>query len=364
MARKVFSLLPALCLCFGLAACSGKDDVPDFVRERTDEAFARYSDWKGGEKTVCFALISDVHVDQVRRTYIPHLHYDLYAAERFGCDFSINLGDIWNSSALRPGDADTILAATREEMLSYDGVCLYAPGNHDFDAGCRRHISADTLTHELQKPMLSRAGRRLHLATNCYGYYDMPRKRTRAIFLNSNATETRGGSYYTYGAQQLEWLDSTLRSTRRGWNTVVFSHYAPHPMGAWAGSPVSEDSTIAGLRNILAGYAADIDGSWPRGGEGSQRRGSSARGDGGLVGLFCGDSHWSAYTREDGVNYYITQGMGGSPESARNELSRVVPTDFGSEMLLDIVAFKPATREVGIFRIGRDAAAQDCFFNY
>jgi len=210
-----------------------------------------------------------------------------------------------------------------------------------------QHYSGNELSSALLDPFIPRSRGNLHrVQDESYGYYDMPKKKCRVIFLNSMQTETRGGKYYYYGDAQVEWLDSQLRATPRGWFAIVLSHFFPHEnYGLWNPDSdlASTDSTIWKVRTVLEDYVRD---------------------GGKLAGMFCGDAHCSAFDSVNGVNLYVSQGLGGYPPECLRPGINHIRCDFNHDFLLDVVAIKPKRRQAAVFRVGAGGRELDRYFNY
>ena len=231
-------------------------------------------------------------------------------------------------------------------MLKYDGLGLYAAGNHDWDAGEGNFHSEEFLSETFQKPWQERAGENLHLTPGkVYGYYDVPGKGLRVIFLNSQGTGTQQGCYYIFDEVQLDWLQALLDQTPAELDVLVTAHYMPHPLGRWTTS-VPPQYTIESneqLMSLLARYAEGHDN---------------------LVGLLTGDAHVNMHVCEDGVNYFISQGYGWVVPDLMLEGTKHAFFDYTENLCIDVVAIKPAKNEVATFRIGAGGAAFDSAFNY
>lgn len=307
------------------------------------EAYSRFIRWKGKDEVVVFPLVTDLHLNYATRTFFDCFERQMASDSLFHYDFIANLGDICTKMS------DRLIDDVARRMLSHDGISIYLPGNHDYDGEQGHRYTQEELSGALLDPFIPRSGGRLHrVEGESYGWYDIPEKSTRVIFLDSMQTGTGNGKYYTYGEAQLEWLDGMLRNMPKKWNAVVLSHFMPHvKYGLWnpekelAGSTM--DATIWKLRNVLARFVAD---------------------GGRLVGLFCGDAHCSAYDCLDGVNMYVSQGLGGYPKECIREGISHVQCDFNRDMLLDVVAFKPRSREVAVFRVGAGGESLDRHFTY
>ena len=80
---------------FTSGICSAQT-VPDFVMPQAEEAYLRYLNWKGGEETLVFPILTDVHTGWYsdRGEAYRHLGYMAATDRLFGYDFMANLGDI------------------------------------------------------------------------------------------------------------------------------------------------------------------------------------------------------------------------------------------------------------------------------
>ena len=88
------------------------------------------------------------------------------------------------------------------------------------------------------------------------------------------------------------------------------------------------------------------------------------QGGGTLVGMFTGDSHTNDHMLYNGVNYYISQGYGWVTPEAVMPGSKHAFFEYTESLCIDVVAVKPATREVKTFRIGAGGPEYDFTFPY
>lgn len=319
-------------------------DRAGFVKPQIKETLKRYKEWKGTDETLVFPVVTDVHT--AGRFSYKHISHAVKAAEAFGSDFMVNLGDIGLNAypATESSEyARQIIRNTRERMDEYDGVWLYTPGNHDWDAGEGNFLTESELNETFQKPWQERAGADLHLIPGkTYGWYDV--KGFRVIFLNSQGTGTQGGHYYLFDDAQVEWLQGLLDSTPERMPVIVLTHYMPHPLGRWTTTAPTEEALWSNSRlmGVLSGFAAK----------------------GTLVGLFTGDAHVNMYTREDGVNYFISQGYGWVVPDLMLPGTRHAFFDYKDSLCIDMIAVKPGKREVHTFRIGAGGKDYDSSFSY
>ena len=317
-----------------------------FVKPQVKEALKRFQEWKGDDETLVFPIITDVHTGE--RFSYKHIGFAATAGKMFKADFMANLGDIGLNTYPATVDsvyAKFILDKTREGMLKYDGMWLYTPGNHDWDGGAGKWHTEQFLSDFFQKPWEAKAGGNLHLTPGkTYGYYDIPAKNFRIVFLNSESSRTKGDYYYSYGDEQLEWLAGVLDQTPADENVVLLSHWMPHPLGIWntvSMNPVKKEDSSK-IMNLLASY----------------------QGKGNLVGLFTGDTHVNFHRVADGVNYFVSQGYGWISPDVMVPGQMHAFFDYKESLCIDVVAVKPAKREVHTFRIGAGGAEYDTCFPY
>lgn len=317
-----------------------------YVKPQVKEALKRYQAWKGEDETLVFPIITDVHTGQ--RFSYKHVGYAAMAGKLFKADFMANLGDIGLNSY--PATVDSVYARyildkTRAGMFMYNGMWLYSPGNHDWDGGGGKWLTEDFLSDFFQKPWEAKAGGNLHLTPGrTYGYYDIPAKKFRIIFLNSESSRTKGEFYYSYGDEQLEWLAGILDQTPADVQVVLLSHWMPHSLGVWNAvsmNPIKKEDPSK-IMNLLTSY----------------------QGKGNLVGLFTGDTHVNFHRVVDGVNYFVSQGYGWVSPDVMVPGQKHAFFDYRETLCIDVVAVKPAKREVHTFRIGAGGADFDTCFPY
>ena len=320
-----------------------------FVKPQVKEALKRFEAWKGNDEVLVYPILTDVHTSG--RFSYKHIGYAATAAKAFGADFMVNLGDIGLNAYPATVDKDYarfIMDETLAQMKKYDGMWLYSPGNHDWDAGEGTFNSEQYLSDFFQKPWQEKAGKNLHIVPgHVWCWYDIPEKNFRIILLNTCGTGTQGGFYYYFDDPQLEWLQGLLADTPKDVNVIVMSHYMPHPMGRWTTSASKPDihrlDQDQKLMEILSAFKAD---------------------GGTLVGMITGDSHTNDYICENGVNYFISQGYGWIVPDLMLPTNRHAFYDYKQSLCIDVVAVKPATREVHTFRIGAGVADYDYEFGY
>lgn len=326
-----------------------EDKISDnrkFVKPQVKEAYKRFAAWKGKDETLVFPIITDVHTG-ARFSY-KHVGFAAEAGRKFKADFMANLGDIGLNTYPATVDsvyAQFILDKTLEGMRQFDGIWLYCPGNHDWDGGQGKWLTEEFLSDFFQKPWEGAAGGNLHrVPGHTYGYLDLPAKHFRVVFLNSESSRTKGDYYYSYGDEQLAWLASVLDATPADVHVLLLSHWMPHPLGKCnevSMNPVRKEDSSK-MMDFLASYVGKVN----------------------LVGLFTGDTHVNFHRNVDGVNYFVSQGYGWNAPDMLFPGQDHAYFDYTKSLCIDVVAVKPATREVHTFRIGAGGTDFDYAFDY
>ena len=336
-----------------------EDEIPSFVMEQASETFQRYEEWRQGEETLLFPIITDVHT-QDKETW-RHIGWMVETDKVFHYDFMANLGDIGlnlGSSHSSQALTDYILDKTQEQMMLYDGMFIYAAGNHDWDGGEGRQLTSQFLSDKFQQPWMERGKGNYHIVDKkVYGYYDIPEKNVRVVILNSEGTETLG-EYYTFGKPQLDWLIDLLGKTTPETHLVLLAHYMPHWIGRWTSVENVVRPTCEILQHVLQDYAERKQGS---------EQGVSwdfTKAQGTLVGLFCGDTHANIQVKDHGVNYYITQGLGPAGASELLYGQKRVDFDYMKTLCCDVIAIRLKDKQVKSFRIGAGGKGMDMEFSY
>ena len=317
-----------------------------FVKPQVKEAWKRFAAWKGDDEVLVFPLLTDIHSNN--NFQYKHIGYASVAGKMFGADFMALLGDIGLNSiptTLDKNEAKKMIDNTLAQMRKWDGMWIFAPGNHDWDGGAGKWLSEAYLSDFFQKPWEAKAGGNLHLTPGkTYGYYDIPEKNFRIVFLNSESSGTKGEFYYSYGDEQLDWLSGVLDQTPSDRHVLLLSHWMPHPLGVWnmvSMNPVKKEQSSK-MMDFLASYKDKVT----------------------LVGLFTGDTHVNFHEVADGVNYYVSQGYGWVSPDLMMPGQKHAFFDYKESLCIDVVAVKPATREVHTFRVGAGGADYDYTFTY
>ena len=348
---------------------------PDWAKTEIATTLARYKAWKGDDMTVAFPLVTDVHCrphtlpTDLSSFTVPKMHllFAQLAGEEANADFIADLGDIDLDFAFEVAEngAKKIRPYKPEEFMSRVAVqqvlyaesklpVLCAVGNHD---------------HALNRFTSAQFGKAFNITINqgkdfkitlCptgdYGYYDMPAKKTRAIFLN-----TSDDGYYGYSIAQLEFIVNALANMEENWTAVIMQHFCiQYEIGHWATSiphvrAKRQDIVIRIMEDFVAHRKGELEGVQWNFTNGGKRW---------LAGCLAGDSHIDNYLKCNGVDYIISQGYG--PMAPHNVIPGAHLTAFDSskQMLIDFVAIKPAKHEVKIFRLGAGGAERDRSYKY
>ncbi|MCQ2143294.1 MAG: metallophosphoesterase [Bacteroidales bacterium] len=359
MKRIILTIVAVSAAFVGLRAQVPGDEQS--IIEAAGETYLRYLQWKGEDETIVFPIISDVHMIDFGEQN-KHIRDIVWTDQVFGYDFMVFLGDMaLNKAPLGKTheEVEKVMLSTRAQMGMYPGVFLYAPGNHDWDNGDGTHLTSAFLSNFFQKPSERFADGNLHIVKGrTYGYYDMPEKGVRFVFLNSQGCETEGGHYYNFDDEQLLWLADLMNSTPKNLDLFLMAHYMPHRIGRWQSSTKWKRPDCERVVTFLEDYqnhrkGTDGNISW-----------NFKKAKATLIGLFCGDTHANAYIREDGVNFYITQGFQGAAYDEmlpEHKVARFWPFE---QCCCDIVAIKPETHEVATFRFGAGGEEFDYHFGY
>ena len=337
-----------------------------------DEAYARLESWRGGEKAVVFPLVTDTHAARPLFSVPPDFRDTKYhvllaqrAALRFKADLFAELGDIgfdrdlsWKPS--KKEDALLRLESQRNLYRDFPLPVLFCMGNHDCGRSYGGFFSEVRLSTKayggMFNGMIKKRGTELVTGPNeDYGYYDVPGKKCRVFFLNPSDSGEVG-----FSTEQMGFLADGLK-VPADTCAVILAHKCIHPtIGKWKGG---RPGTIKNGDLCMTMLADFVTGS--KGGEGNVRWDFSGSRGATLAGCIFGDSHFNDQAVTNGVNFVITQGYGTvSAKDLTENVGYVTPVDRTKTMLVDMVAIKPAKREMRIFRIGAGGAERDRAFTF
>lgn len=372
--RKFLAMSCALAACgVGKAGPGDSVKIPEWAGREIAATLARYRAWKGGDVTVAFPIITDVHS---KTTDLPedlsfgdskmHVFLAQHAADEAGADFLADLGDIdldlgvpidknWPPKFrfCSPEEMQRRVETQRTIYRDWQRPVLFALGNHDHSRG---RFSSAAFGDAFNRGITAAHGHKVTLGDDgSYGYYDVPAKKTRAIFLNSSDE-----GYYGYSVKQLAFLARALGTVPTGVTALLVQHFCiKTEIGYWKTFRTTrakrQEIAIRMLEDFVAHRAGEADG---------MKWNFTGLKDTSFAGCFFGDSHFDNYVKANGVDYSISQGYGGvSPKEIENG-GVFTPFSRSKQMLVDLVAVKPGKREVKIFRIGAGGAARDRGYAY
>ena len=348
--------------------------IPDWAKNEIATALARYKAWKGDDMTVAFPIITDVHSrlydfpenfsfsDSKMHTLLAQT-----AAEEANADFVADVGDIdldigvpitkdWPPKFRNCTPTELMHRVAVQQALYAECKLpvLFAVGNHDHSAG---RFSSAEFGSAFNVAVNNDKGFKLNLcSTGDYGYYDIPVKKTRAIFLN-----TSDDGYYGYSIAQLNYFVNALATIPAGWTAVVVQHFCIQiSIGHWVSFPDTkakrQEIAIKIMEDFVAAKSGEAEGiKWNFAIDGKRW----------FAGCLCGDSHFDNYLKSNGVDYTISQGYGGIRDADMIPGAyKTAPFARDKQMLVDFVAIKPAKHEVKFFRIGMGGPERDRGYSY
>lgn len=345
---------------------------PEWAVKEIEEALARYRAWKGEDLTVAFPVITDTHSNLVDKgTPVDwnnpknHIYFLRKIAELADADWIADLGDHdFDVSAFKPvpfeevrPQIDALVRRYRDEPRPV----LFSQGNHDHsnEKGKARFTTKEygaTFCKGINEPH----GHRF-VASECgtWGYYDIPAKKFRAIYLNTNEADN---SVIGYSVKQLQFLADAFMSAPDGWHVTVQQHVdLPWHLGHWRRNIFHHDPVngyiFEQMLNDFANRMGKPIHGWGNppctnyGGVTWDFSKSKAF----FAGGFYGHAHWENHLKLGGVNYTLLPGYGTVPRDCITGGARD-PKNGGrlpaNHMLIDLVAIKPAKRLVHVFRFG------------
>lgn len=391
--KVVFCAVCAVLAAGGTSIAAETQRLPAEKDGEIAAALDRFRQWKGEDETVVFPVTTDLHAWYPDLADSPgpggdpkmHIPYALRVGDRFGADFHLDLGDIGSdrvatrSNGLQGAKFAETRSATREErrrrevsqFALYDKTdrpVFCCVGNHDLIYAERAGDENDwTSVNPAEfgnrfSPLAHGAdavwGEGKH-----YGYWDVPGKRFRLIFLDNFEFATRCG----FSAEQVRFLIRAL-AVPEDFTVLVAMHRSLVPSSCcWLrnGTMRCRNSYngkaarfgVKQVVRILEDFVAHEKGS-----SGGFAWDFTAHKGSRLAGVLTGDSHYDNWTVQNDVLWLCRQGYGSI--SREHELphengAKHVSVSLKDTMLVDVVAVKPRTGELRIFRVGADGAEGD-----
>ncbi|MDD4537579.1 MAG: metallophosphoesterase [Lentisphaeria bacterium] len=346
--------------------------VPAWVDQQISETKARFDAWRGDDEVVVFPLVTDIHAARPFFTNPPNLRDTKYhvlfaqrAALACNADFFAELGDIgfdrdlkWQPS--KKADAELRLEAQRNLFKDFALPVLFCMGNHDSGRAFGGVFSELRLTQDEYGAMFNGMTKKkgVPLVTSPgedYGYYDVPGKKCRVFFLNTSDQHEVGVT-----PTQMQFLADNLRLPP-GTCVVLLSHATIHPtLGKRDGQkPRSIANGSIGLQLLTAFRKGE------KGSAGDVHWDFTANQDCSLAGWISGHNHFNDHREHEGIPFILSQGYGTKHlKDLPTGVDYVTPVDRTKTMLVDMVAIKPAKRDMMIFRIGAGGPERDRAFKF
>ncbi len=332
----------------GFAADDVSGGLPAWANAQINAAIDRYKAWKKNDETIAFTFMTDLHSHLTEKVDPPqfantryHVLFAQALADRVDCDFLVDGGDHdYDLQCKSEETAFKRMAVTEAVYRDYAArPVLFCMGNHDHGpslGGKPRPISSDQFG-ETFNGLAERHGFKLVFGANkSWGYFDVPKKKFRAIFCN-----TSDEAYYGMTQGQVDFVAQALDSMPADWTAAAFGHYCIFSeIGHWKRY---QKPDVPGKRAFMAALEAFV-----------------AKRPNALVGFFSGDSHFNNEAELRGVNWTISQGYGGINARANMPWgARRVSVFPSREMLFELVAVKPSVGDFRVFRVGAGGAGCD-----
>ena len=245
-----------------------------------------------------------------------------------------------------------------------EGVPIIAlRGNHDDNhmGGEDATLLADEIYELIMKPMESFCKTEKAL----YGYYDVPQKKFRMIYLDvfdpeyveeGNRVYYKGGSDTVIGDKQLKWLCNTaLILPEDGWSVAIFAHAFPVPTPFYKSERFfGGDTLVEILSAFKAGNAYTA----------SAKKGElsydvacdfTKQGRGDLIGYFCGHYHCDWKWSVSGINVmaHLSMASDNFRVGVGDDGKKTIKTrGSGEESAFSIFRVYPDAREIHCIRCG------------
>ncbi len=350
-----------------LASEADGKDLPAWASAEIEKALARYRAWKGDDMTAAFTFVTDVHS---RRAEIAepvdwkdskaHIPLAIRTAVLADADFVADLGD--HDLDRMSTSRETLERRIASTVAIYESCplpVLFCQGNHDHGRplpGEKEPPVSNARFGETFNTLAGRRGHKLVLSDDkSWGYYDMPAKRTRAIFLN-----TSDSAYYGYSEKQVQFFADALR-VPKGWAVVALQHYCiVSAIGHWRSW--REKEAFTGKNAALVQRIAEDMIGRGKGSENGVTWDFTAGEGGSFAGFFCGDSHFDHQIDWQNVHYTISQGYARCSDYNLSYGAVCTPFERDRMCLFELVAVKPEKGMVKVFRVGAGGEARDRFY--
>ncbi|MGL6178369.1 MAG: metallophosphoesterase family protein [Tannerellaceae bacterium] len=328
-------------------------EVPQIIREDIQATSRRMTEYIGKDQVLVFPILTDLHLTSSGA--YDHIDYTVEAGKLMHFDFVVNLGDLGLDVGTETTEkAVGLMQDVYHRHSKFDGVTLFVRGNHDGNVRYNP-VTAQAWYEQFNKSVSQAQAANYHFETT-YGYYDIPKTKTRVIVLDTSdgSSDLTNVNYYNLSDMQLQWLANSLQFDKKGWNVIVLTHFCMDLIGKWTGFPYEVAAGDTAMNAMLHDFMLKKSGGMGAVAWDFRKNKSNA-----LVANFCGDSHFDNSDVTNGLVRVITQGYGGVSEADVPPGGHVWSKD--GRMLVDVVVVKPKQREFKMFRLG---VGEDRLFRY
>ena len=176
--------------------------------------------------------------------------------------------------------------------------------------------------------------------------------------------------------EQLQFLADTFLAAPEGWHVAVMQHIqAPHILGCWRRflepSSMKREMIFMQIVDDFAHHRGDLVQGFhnpPITGEYDKIKWDFSNAKASFVGAFFGHTHLERHMNIDGVNWTTRPGYGTTPRDCIVMGARCPKIELkfnrSRDMMIDLVAVKPAKRAVHVFRFGCGGPKSELAFTY
>lgn len=342
------------------------EEIPSYLKQMADSQILKAKRVQNAN-TFSFLFFTDPHV--VDTSSFADIYTLNYINSNLEIEFAACCGDNLDNASSKLVHLET--ASKLIKTLSIDKF-FTVKGNHDDNSIVSEgtnNIKYTMVPQEQYDIMFKNLEDVVHFDTfNKYGlyyYYDMPKNKVRAIFLNSidipyipdtatpAAWKYAGQSTYAYSNAQLNWLAHTaLKLPTNEWRVILFTHVNPfNEEMIGADSLAYHSSILLGIVDAFKAGSSYI--STPTTGDFAQSVSVdfSTQGKGNVIAFFYGHTHSEQVLTRNGIKYIST--WNDCPrKSASNPDAPARTTGTLSEICLNIVIIDLEQNKIFIIKFG------------
>ena len=173
-----------------------------------------------------YIMLTDLHLDYKENKYIEHAKKQVGVAVDLANSTDVDMlvlgGDYTSGGNPQKEETNSYVRMVTDELKKCRKPVLMLRGNHDNNANNNQPIEEQISTSELYATTqaIFRQDNFVYdpqVVDGMYFYVDFPRKKTRAIVLDTYNPE--------YAPRQLEWFyESALSQKEEGWRYVILTH--------------------------------------------------------------------------------------------------------------------------------------------